>query len=589
MDLKPCYIYVLSLLTWVGVTVSPGYAQSPVLHLKMDKESKPGISDQSGYTNDARMIGGVSFIPDRFGNECRAVRFDGTGYITVPHDKSLNLSANFTVSAWAQIPYGLKLQGLQWLTLVCKGEHPEETPVSPAFRAQLTSATTSVNTVSTRTIGNIRQSFPTDRWFHVAVVYNGKEVTIYLDGQEMRRYPLHDPIYTNREPLNIGRDIPGNTEYYQGDMDDLRLFPKALSAYEVKKLYKDESDKGLGSACPLPPPVASANPNPPTPTPQPSRGQPDLPPWQQMRPRPSDPPPTPNTPNPPVNHPPATDHNPVQASPPVVAQTGPRPLSTPPVSVEVDPRPEPEPVPAPVDEDPLPVDPQPQEPLEEVPVEDVFGPDTFPNDPAEPEEMDPFPVEEETSPTPNEETPPYDFSAYVPNNLTLVLDVSGSMNQEDKLPLLKNAFLQMLPYMRTEDKISVITYAGGVDLVLEGIPATDFNKIEKAIEKLASSGSTKGRRAVNVAHRVARKHFIRGGNNRVILATDGSFDLTDLYPIAEEMVDDGITLSVFSFGEPDRFRESHLDEVALRGKGNHAKIKAENVNEALLQETQVRR
>lgn len=574
-------ILFLTLISLLGVLA--GWAQTPVLHLKMDREGGWGeVSDETSNGNNAEMIGGVEFIPDRFGIPCRAVRFDGsTGYMTIPHDRSLNMGTHFTVTAWAKIPYGLTHQGLQWLTLVCKGEQPIETSVSPAFRAQLTSQTASVNTSSTKTIGVIRQGFPTDQWFHVALVYNGDKLITYIDGQEARRYQLRDPIYTNREPLNIGRDIPGNVEYYQGDMDDLKMFDKALSPYEVKQIYKDDRDRNLPTGCPTAPspPVATAPPVADGPVPStPPIGGGDVPDWGSMTPRPA-----PTTP-PVASNPPARPVNPT-----------PRPR------IEPDPQPT-----APSNTDtPIlpPVTPETPEVAISDPVGDPPADDeTFPDEPG----FDPFPSEDTPDPTepeivdmpdtpvdsfdvlpPADPAPPYNFAGYAVNNLTLVLDVSGSMNRDDKLPLLKDAFLKMLPYMRAEDVISVITYSGGVEVVLDGVPATDAVKIERAIENLASSGTTKGRRAVKLAYRITKHNYIVGGNNRVILATDGNFDLPDLYPVAEDMLADGINLSVFSFGAQDRFKVEKMDEVASRGGGNHERINEANVEDALLKETQV--
>lgn len=492
-------------------------AQTPVLHLKMDREGAGQVSDRSAWGNHARLVGGLAFISDRFGNECRALHFDGqSGYLTVPHHRSLNLGNQFTVTAWVRLPNGLEHQGLQWLTLVCKGEQPVENDFSPAFRAQLTSATASVNTASTKTIGSIRQAFPTRRWFHVASVYRGDQLFIYVDGQEAGRYSVSDRIYTNREPLNVGRDIPGNVEHYQGELDDLKLYDQALSAAEVRKIFEDDRDQSLGSACP-PPTVVTTDPEP---SPPATRG-PDLPDFGGMRPRPQ------------PSLPPAKTNPPTQPEPA-------EPMA--PAGVA-----EPTPIPAPF-------------------------PDTLP-------------VAPPTAP-PVEPEPPISFVGYAPNNLTLVLDVSGSMNYPKKLPLLKEAFLQLLPYMRAEDKISVISYAGGVDVVLEGVPATDHARISRAIENLSSSGTTHGRRAVRRGYRLARQHFLPQGNNRVILATDGSFDLQGLYPLAADMAAEEIVLSVFSFGNSNAVRQQLMDEVARLGQGHHVNIEPGNVQEALLRETQ---
>jgi len=480
---------------------APLLAQQPVLHLKMDREGGTVVSDQSRQGNDAQITGDLAFIPDRFGNACRALRFGGQGYLRVPHARSLNLDETFSVSVWAKLPYGLRAWGLQWLTIVCKGETPTESLRSPAFRAQLTSATASINTASTKSIGDIRLAFPTDRWFHVVLVYSGQKLTLYLDGQEVARYALKDPVGTNREPLNVGRDIPGNVEYYQGDMDELKLYDVALDAKQVARLYRDSSDQGLGSACPAEP---VASPSPPASAPKPAPAPPPrTPPFAQMKPR--------KEPEP---------------EPPLVSEPAP----------------------------------EPQAPTG-----------------ARPPRADP------TEPTPDP-VDPYAFTGYAENNLTLLLDVSGSMKARDKLPLLKDAFLELLTHMRPEDRISVVTYAGGVDVVLKGVSASQPERIAKAIEELDSSGKTNGKQGLRRAYRVARNNFIHRGNNRVILATDGNFDLSDLYRLAENMAEDEIALSVFSFGQSNRFKQAYMDNLARKGQGNHARINRSNVEQALLRE-----
>jgi len=537
-------VLALSILTMLATQLA---AQTPVIHLMMDEEGTGTVSDQTGKRNHADVIGGVQFVEDRFGNECRAVLFDGyTGYLTVPHRRSLNLNSNFTITAWTKIPYGLTLQGLQWLTLVCKGEHPEETDFSPAFRAQLTSATASVNTASTKSIGSIRQGFPTGQWFHVAIVYDGDEMLIYQDGRETARFALRDPIYTNNEPLNIGRDIPGNVEYFEGYMDDLRLFNQALSSNEVQKVFRDDSYKNLGSACPKPsapptPPIAQNTP-PPSPTPT------NIPNFGGMKEYEEPAPPVPADPAPP-------------------RPTTPRPDPITPQNIPDDPAPDPVSEP----NDPEPIDPiNPPDPVE-----------TEPEDPIEEEPVEPEEIEEEP------EEPPVDpnsFEGIATNNLTLVLDVSGSMNQPNKLPLLKEAFLELLKYMREADRISIVTFSGGVDLVLDGEPATKIKKIQEAIDDLNSSGITRGKKGMRVAHRVALKHYIPKGNNRVILATDAAFNIVDLHDIAGEMSQDGITLSVFSFGRQDQYRNIQLEELAEHGNGNHVRVNPNNAYTALRSE-----
>lgn len=499
---------------WLGLSLCAGplLAQSPVLHLKMDRESAaPRIRDHSRSGLRAELVGGLRFVPDRFGNGCRAIRFDGDGYLRLAHDDALNLPATFTTSVWVNLANDNWSQGLQWLTLVCKGETPDERPNSPAFRVQLTSGTASVNTASTKSIGTIQQVFPVNRWFHVALVYDGQRLTTYLDGRVYRSFALRDPIAPNREALNIGRDIPGNTELFVGTMDELKLFDRALRPQEVLALAQDDRDRKLGSACPAPPPPPPAQPSPPPP---PASQAPPVPTpdWGAM---------TPAQPQP--------------SAPPQPANPKPQPLPA---------------TPAPVASTPLPA-PEPGRPTALAP--------TQPDD-------------------------PYDFTGQPANNLVLLLDVSGSMNRAEKLPLLKAAFLDLVPNLRTADLVSVVTYAGGTKVLLDGVPATQSGKIARKIDKLDSNGKTRADKGLKKALRIARKHQRAGDNTRIILATDGKFDLDQLDPLVAELRSAGVALSIFSFGLKSAQDQAQLDELARRGQGNHQNIRPENVAEALLGE-----
>lgn len=195
---------------------------------------------------------------------------------------------------------------------------------------------------------------------------------------------------------------------------------------------------------------------------------------------------------------------------------------------------------------------------------------------------------DESQPPPREATPPsddpYSFDGYASNNLVLLLDVSASMNEPNKLPVLKDAFLQLITHMRAEDQVSIVTYAGGVKVLLSGVPATDQQRINRAIERLSGSGGTKGKRGLKKAYKLADRHFIAGGNNRIIMATDGYFDVDKLYRLADRIADDNINLSVFSFGKLFDRQVVELERLADEGRGNYENITRTNVAEALLRE-----
>merc|ERR1711879_752514 len=111
------------------------------------------------------------------------------------------------------------------------------------------------------------------------------------------------------------------------------------------------------------------------------------------------------------------------------------------------------------------------------------------------------------------------------SNLVFLLDVSGSMNYGNKLPLLKRAFRLLVEQLDEKDRVSIVVYAGAAGVVLEPTPGNENTSIIRALDKLNAGGSTAGGQGIELAYQMAEKHFIKGGNNRVILATDGDFNV----------------------------------------------------------------
>lgn len=222
-----------------------------VIHFDLDKPKNGNSMRFHWY--EAQMNGGLSFTEDRFNNGCRALSFDGTGYLVVKNSESLNLQ-NFTLAVWLKTTK-------QWFPLICKGSNMIEGDDSPAYRVELTSNTSSYNFLSTRLIGTVNQNFPQNTWFHLAVVVkrNGR-MTIYINGNKTYQYDVDAPIFHNNEPLEIGRDVPGMIDYFQGIMDDFRLYDYSLSDKEIEKIYR-ESPAKMGDACAdIPPPAPVPNP-----------------------------------------------------------------------------------------------------------------------------------------------------------------------------------------------------------------------------------------------------------------------------------------------------------------------------------------
>lgn len=159
-------------------------------------------------------------------------------------------------------------------------------------------------------------------------------------------------------------------------------------------------------------------------------------------------------------------------------------------------------------------------------------------------------------------------------NLVFLLDVSGSMNSRDKLPLVKTAMRQLATRLHDRDRVSIVVYAGAAGVVLE--PTNDAGQIRKAIDSLEAGGSTAGGAGIRLAYNIARESFIDGGVNRVILATDGDFnvgvsDRDDLVEMIERERESGVTLTTLGFGTGN-YNESMMEQLADHGNGNYAYI-----------------
>lgn len=163
-----------------------------------------------------------------------------------------------------------------------------------------------------------------------------------------------------------------------------------------------------------------------------------------------------------------------------------------------------------------------------------------------------------------------------PNNLVFLLDVSGSMDEEAKLPLLKKSFAMLVEKLRPQDRVSIVTYAGSSGLVLPPTPGNQKSTILAALDRLAAGGATAGGEGINLAYDTAMKSFIKNGNNRVVLATDGDFNVgvssdLELECLIEEKRKSGIFLTVLGFGIGN-YKDSQMETLADKGNGNHAYI-----------------
>ncbi len=167
-------------------------------------------------------------------------------------------------------------------------------------------------------------------------------------------------------------------------------------------------------------------------------------------------------------------------------------------------------------------------------------------------------------------------------NLVFLIDVSGSMEQANKLPLVKQSLKMLVNNLRDKDRVAIVVYAGAAGEVLPSTSGDNKTKIIEALENLQTGGSTAGGAGIKLAYKIAKSNFIKDGNNRVILATDGDFNVgvssnADLENLIEEERKSGVFLTVLGYGMGN-YKDSKMQALAQKGNGNHAYI--DNLNEA---------
>lgn len=176
------------------------------------------------------------------------------------------------------------------------------------------------------------------------------------------------------------------------------------------------------------------------------------------------------------------------------------------------------------------------------------------------------------------------LKALPPSNLVFLIDVSGSMDEPDKLPLIQKSMKLLVKKLGNKDKVAIVVYAGTSGLALPATLCTAENKtkIISVLESLEAGGGTQGSAGIELAYKIAQENFISGGNNRVILATDGDFNVGitnqgDLVRLIEEKAKSKIYLTVLGFGE-DNIKDSTMKKLADTGNGNYGYI--DNIMEA---------
>ncbi|CCH57068.1 putative protein yfbK [Fibrisoma limi BUZ 3] len=186
-------------------------------------------------------------------------------------------------------------------------------------------------------------------------------------------------------------------------------------------------------------------------------------------------------------------------------------------------------------------------------------------------------------------TPTNSLAGFAPNNLVLLLDVSSSMDSPFKMPLLKQSVKSLLKLLRPEDQVSVVVYSGKAKVALKPTPGNKADEIARLIDELRSDGDTDGDEGIRLAYKLANRHYIRAGNNRIVLATDGEFPISnDVYRLVAENVRQDVYLTVFTFGR-NQINSQKLRRIAVAGKGNYVHITPVNARQQLVLEAQAKK
>lgn len=199
-----------------------------------------------------------------------------------------------------------------------------------------------------------------------------------------------------------------------------------------------------------------------------------------------------------------------------------------------------------------------------------------PEDSAEPESA--------TAEPPREEE--YSLAEAPTNNLIFLIDVSGSMNRPEKLPLLKENLNFLVSLLRPEDRVAIVTFAGQANLILDGATGDERDRIAQAISSLRTAGDTKVNRGFREAYRLAEEYYVVGGNNRIVLVSDGVFEVDSrVQSMIERRTEVGIRLSVLFLGRVESsLVKERLSALAATGEGRYAHLREDNARKVLVEE-----
>ena len=242
--MKTKYLYIKQFVIAIFALIISGettiYCQNLVAHYPLDNNA----TDMSSNKNDGILFGNVRATSDLHGNPCGALMFDGTGYIEVPSSASINSINQFlTITCWFKLSKQSAYDENRRLSIVCKGNHVIETKENPHFRLQSfqsnLQSTISVNSEFTEyDTAYLNHKFEFEQWYFYALAYDGQSVKTYLNGEKIFDFVYTTQLSANNDPLTIGKDVPGATEYFIGSLDDLRIYNSALSHQQITQLYR---------------------------------------------------------------------------------------------------------------------------------------------------------------------------------------------------------------------------------------------------------------------------------------------------------------------------------------------------------------
>ncbi|KXX66676.1 hypothetical protein AVL50_31025 [Flammeovirga sp. SJP92] len=196
----------------------------------------------------------VDYTKDHFLMECGGLRFEHNTALEWKDSRfSSKVKKEFTIAVWAKANAPEEWDDLIWFTIFCKGKQGKEGINSPQLRFQVTSETVSLSTDNTWKKTNL---FLPDVWYHLVVSCKGNKVEFYVNGRENAQFELKKGWISNNDPLYIGKDVPGNLEYFDGVIDDFRMYNKALSPSDVLSLFNEPMMKGVNFCHPTTPLVS---------------------------------------------------------------------------------------------------------------------------------------------------------------------------------------------------------------------------------------------------------------------------------------------------------------------------------------------